>query len=68
MSARIVVNLTPGLAECAIDHAPDGGAWLSLWKGSEAVIVKLSASSLEGLESALAKELSMTGQDAGGSR
>jgi hypothetical protein len=65
MSARIVVNLTPGIAECAIDHATDGGAWLSLWKGQEAVIVKLSTSSLEALERAIAKELTMTAQDAG---
>ena len=65
MSARIVVNLTPGIAECAIDHAVDGGAWLSLWKGSEVVIVKLSTSSLEALERAIAKELTMTALDAG---
>jgi hypothetical protein len=65
MSARIVVNLTPGPAECSIDHITDGAAWLSLWKGPEAVIVKLSTSSLEALERAIAKELSMTAQDAG---
>ena len=30
MSARIVLNLAQGLAECAVDRAPDGGTWLSL--------------------------------------
>ena len=30
MSARIVLNLAQGVAECAVDRAPDGGTWLSL--------------------------------------
>ena len=60
MSARIVLNLAQGRAECAIDRAPDGGTWLSLWQGREVVIVKLSTPSLEALQLALAKELGMT--------
>ena len=57
MSARIVVNLAQGPAECAIDRGPEGGTWLSLRQGAEVVIVKLSAPSLEALHLVLGKEL-----------
>jgi hypothetical protein len=57
MSARIVVNLAQGPAECAIDRGPDGGTWLSLRQGAEVVIVKLVAASLEALQLMLAREL-----------
>ena len=43
MSARIVLNLADGPADCAIDHGPDGERWLSLRQGPELVIVKLLA-------------------------
>jgi hypothetical protein len=56
MSARIVLNLAQGLAECRVDRAPDGGTWLSLRQGPELVIVKLSALSLTALQLALAQE------------
>ena len=59
MSARIVLNLAHGLAECAVDRAPDGGTWLSLRQGPELVIVKLSAPSLAALQLALAQEPEM---------
>jgi len=64
MSARIVVNLAEGLAQSAIDRAPDGGTFLSLWQGGEVVIVKLSAPSLEALQRTLARELGMPAIDA----
>lgn len=57
MSARIVVNLTDGLAQSAVDRAPDGGTWLSLWQGREVVIVKLTTLSLQALHEALGREL-----------
>lgn len=60
MSARIVVNLEHGLAESAIDRAPDGGVWLSLWQPGEVVIVKLSMPSFQALCRALAKDLAET--------
>jgi hypothetical protein len=60
MSARIVVNLEHGLAESAIDRAPDGGVWLSLWQASEVVLVKLSLPSLQALCLTLAKDLAET--------
>ena len=60
MSARIVVNLEHGLAESAIDRAPDGGVWLSLWQGREVVIVKLSTPSLQALCLTLAEDLAVT--------
>jgi nucleoside-diphosphate-sugar epimerase len=60
MSARIVVNLEHGLAGSAIDRAPDGGVWLSLWQASEVVIVKLSLPSLQVLCLTLAKDLAAT--------
>jgi len=60
MSARIVVNLEHGLAESAIDRAPDGGVWLSLWQGREVVIVKLSMPSLQALCLTLAEDLAVT--------
>ena len=63
MSARIVLNLAPGVAECAVDRAPDGGTWLSLRQGSELVIVKLSAPSLAALQLALAKEPEMLAKE-----
>lgn len=64
MSARIIVNLAQGLADCAVDRTPDGGTWLSLRQGPEVVIVKLTTPSLEMLQRALAKELANTsGED-----
>jgi hypothetical protein len=57
MSARIVVNLAQGPAECALDRGQDGGTWLSLRQGSEVVLVKLSTPSLEALWLALARGL-----------
>jgi hypothetical protein len=57
MSARIVVNLTDGVAQSAIDRAPDGGTWLSLWQGREVVIVKLTRPSLQALHQMLGREL-----------
>lgn len=70
MSARIVVNLEHGLAESAIDRAPDGGVWLSLWQGSEVFLVKLSTPSLQALCLTLAKDLAESAvpasEDAGG--
>ena len=65
MSARLVVNLADGLAQSAIDHAPDGGTWLSLWQGREVVIVKLSTPSLQALHQTLSREL---GSSAAGER
>jgi hypothetical protein len=59
MSARIVVNLAQGPAECALDRGPDGGAWLSLRQGAELVLVKLTTPSLEALWLALARGLAM---------
>jgi hypothetical protein len=64
MSARIVLNLAQGLAECAVDRAPDGGTWLSLRQGPELVIVKLSTPSLAALQLALAKALEMAAGEA----
>ena len=64
MSARIVVNLAQGLASSAIDRAPDGGTFLSIWQGGEVVIVKLSAPSLQALQQTLARELGMPAMDA----
>ena len=64
MSARIVVNLAQGPDSSAIDRAPDGGTFLSLWQGGEVVIVKLSAPSLEALQRTLARELGMPALDA----
>lgn len=61
MSARIVVNLAEGVASVALDRAPDGGLWLSLWQPREAVIVKLSPASLQSLAQALATDLEETG-------
>jgi hypothetical protein len=61
MSARIVVNLAQGPAECAIDRGPDGGTWLSLRQGAEVVLVKLSTPSLEALWLTLARGLAMVG-------
>lgn len=61
MSARIVVNLAEGVASVAIDRAPDGGLWLSLWQLREAVIVKLSPASLQALAQALATDLDAIG-------
>lgn len=60
MSARIVVNLEHGLAECAVDRTPDGGVWLSLWRAGEVVMVKLSLPSLQALCLTLAKDLAET--------
>jgi hypothetical protein len=60
MSARIVVNLGHGFAESAIDRTPDGGVWLSLWRGREVVIVKLSMPSLQALCVTLAKDLALS--------
>lgn len=70
MSARIVVNLAHGPAECALDHGPDGGIWLSLRQGPEVVLVKLSTPSLEALWLTLARGLAMAvgeGTEPGGS-
>lgn len=67
MSARIVVNLAQGLAECVIDRGPDGGTWLSLWQGREVVIVKLSTPSLQALQLTLAKALGMPAGEAAAS-
>jgi hypothetical protein len=64
MSARIVVNLAQGVAQSAIDRAPDGGTFLSIWQGGEVVIVKLSLPSLEALRAMLARELGMAAGDA----
>jgi hypothetical protein len=59
MSARIVVNLAQGPAECAIDRGHDGGSWLSLRQGGEVVVVKLSPPSFEALQLMLAKEFGL---------
>jgi hypothetical protein len=59
MSARIVVNLTHGLALSAIDRDADGGVWLSLWQTEEVVLVKVSTPSAQALWLALSKELGM---------
>ena len=59
MSARIVVNMAQGPAECALDRGPDGGLWLSLRQGAEVVLVKLSTPSLEALWLTLARGLAM---------
>jgi hypothetical protein len=59
MSARIVLNLSNGVAGCAIDRGPDGGTWLSLHQGSELVLVKLSPASLAALHRALGKQLAV---------
>ncbi len=56
MSARIVVNLAHGLAECALERGPDCGTWLSLSQGPEVVVVKLSTPGLDALRLALARE------------
>ncbi len=61
MSARIVVNLAEGVASMALDRAPDGGLWLSLWQPREAVIVKLSPASLASLAQTLATDLDAIG-------
>jgi hypothetical protein len=63
MSARIVVNLAQGPAECAIDRGPEGGTWLSLRQGAEVVIVKLATASLEALQLMLARELGGTSSE-----
>jgi hypothetical protein len=61
MSARIVVNLAEGVASVALDRAPDGGLWLSMWQPREAVIVKLAPASLQSLAQALATDLDAIG-------
>jgi hypothetical protein len=61
MSARIVVNLAEGVASVALDRAPDGGLWLSIWQPREAVIVKLAPASLQSLALALATDLDAIG-------
>lgn len=68
MSARVVVNLSHGLASSAIDRDPDGDNWLSLWQLDEVVVVKLSSASTRALWLALSKELGMLdpGSDAPG--
>ena len=57
MSARIVLNFSNGLAECAIERGHDGGSWLSLWQGAEVVLVKLSMPSLGALHLVLAQHV-----------
>ena len=60
MSARIVLNFSNGLAECAIERGHDGDSWLSLWQGTEVVLVKLSMPSLGAMHLVLAKHVGAT--------
>jgi hypothetical protein len=62
MSARIVLNFSNGLAECAIDRGHDGGTWLSLWQGTELVLMKVSMPSLAALQLLLARHLAAAGE------
>ena len=57
MSARIVVNLADGVAHSAIDRAPDGGLWLSLWQRNEVVIFKLSMPGMRALQQTLSTQV-----------